>query len=61
MEKRIFLLIPGCLLLGMGIGLAYGDPAPGMFIGLGLSFILIAIHSLLKGSKAKNQDKNTDV
>ncbi len=53
--KRAFgLLIPGALLLGIGVGLAFEDLRPGLFVdgenfslGLGLGFILIYVASLL--------------
>lgn len=41
------LLIPGGLLLGMGLGFAYDKLVPGMFIGLGVGFVLMAIILLL--------------
>ena len=36
-------LIPGGFLLGMGFGLMFDEVAAGMFIGLGLGFILYGI------------------
>lgn len=43
LTNRENLLIPGGLLLGMGIGLAMDEVAAGMFIGLGAGFILTTI------------------
>ncbi|WP_100406981.1 hypothetical protein [Bacillus solitudinis] len=59
MEKRIMLLIPGGFLIGLGIGLALNNPAPGMFIGLGIGFIIIAVYSLIQGN-ASNKNNNID-
>lgn len=33
------LLIPGGLLIGLGIGIAVGQTAPGVLVGLGAGFV----------------------
>ena len=40
-EDRSGLLIPGGLLIGIGLGLALGQVAAGTLIGLGAGFILM--------------------
>ena len=42
-NKTTNMFIPGGLLMGMGIGLAVGEVAAGMFIGLGAGFILTTL------------------
>jgi len=42
------LLIPGGLLLGLGIGLALKHPGAGVLIGLGAGFIAWAIIRMVK-------------
>ncbi|UCZ53915.1 hypothetical protein LGQ02_03785 [Bacillus shivajii] len=46
-----YLLIPGGLLLGLGIGLALGHPGPGLFIGLGSAFVVAAIVQMFASKK----------
>ncbi len=36
----------GCLLLGMAIGMLYGETAVGIFGGLGVGFIVMALIEL---------------
>ncbi len=36
-------LIPGCLLLGLGIGMFYGRPDVGVLVGLGIGFIAMFV------------------
>ncbi|MCT8137808.1 hypothetical protein H1D32_08595 [Anaerobacillus sp. CMMVII] len=55
LEKKIMYMIPGGLLVGFGVGLAYGDPGLGLFIGLGSGFIFIAIHSLILSNIRRNE------
>ncbi len=38
-KKRRDRLIAGLMLIGMGIGWAFGQLVPGLFIGLGLGYI----------------------
>lgn len=37
------LVFVGCIMLGLGIGLYYGNAAVGLFLGLGTGFILFGI------------------
>ena len=41
-------LIVGPLLIGLGIGLAINQPAPGVLIGLGVGFIAAFIYTMGK-------------
>lgn len=50
------LFIPGCLLMGMGIGFLFGNLPAGLFIGLGVGFILFAI-SLFIFPEERRDDK----
>ncbi|WLR41222.1 hypothetical protein LC087_09725 [Bacillus carboniphilus] len=43
MNNRNNYFIPGCLLLGLGIGLAIGHAGSGILIVLGIGFLLTAI------------------
>ncbi len=47
-EDSSGIFVPGGLLLGLGIGLAYGRPDVGALVGLGSGFILMAIIRFLK-------------
>ena len=47
-EDSSGLFIPGCLLLGIGIGFLIGEIPAGTLIGLGVGFILMAIFKLSK-------------
>jgi hypothetical protein len=39
--KSAFLfIIPGCILVGFGIGLGLRNPAPGLLVGLGMGALL---------------------
>ncbi len=40
----------GCILLGVGLGLWVGQPAPGVLTGLGVGFLVMAAFSR-KGTK----------
>jgi membrane-associated phospholipid phosphatase len=42
---RRFSLVPACALIGLGVGLLLGYPAPAVLIGLGLGFFASAIMS----------------
>ncbi|SDY75837.1 hypothetical protein [Thermoactinomyces sp. DSM 45892] len=44
------MLLPGCTLLGIGLGMLLGDTGAGVLIGLGVGFISSAI---LQGRKSK--------
>ncbi|MFO0955485.1 MAG: hypothetical protein U0526_03035 [Candidatus Saccharibacteria bacterium] len=44
------LFIPGGLLLGLGIGIALGNPGAGLLIGLGGGFMLWALLSIIRPS-----------
>ena len=48
------LLLPGCMFVGMGIGMLYNATQIGLFIGMGVGFISIGIIKLLSG-KESNQ------
>ncbi len=37
------LLFAGCVLLGLGIGMLYGETGAGILIGVGVGFITMAI------------------
>ncbi len=50
------LFIPGCLLMGMGLGFLFGNVPAGLFTGLGVGFILFAI-SLFIFPEEKHDDK----
>ena len=50
------MFIPGGLLTGMGIGLAVDEVAAGMFLGLGLGFIISTIFSYLGKKGTANRD-----
>ena len=39
--------IPGCLLIGMGIGWAFDHLVVGLFIGMGVGFLLMGISRLV--------------
>jgi ribose 5-phosphate isomerase len=52
------LVIPGCLLLGLGIGIAVDKTYAGMFIGLGGGFLLSALITLIASRSKK--EKQTD-
>ena len=41
------IFIPAGALLGVGIGLAFGNPGAGVLIGLGTGFLLMAIVKLI--------------
>ena len=41
------LLLPGCMFVGMGIGMLYNATHIGLFIGMGVGFISIGIIKLL--------------
>jgi len=42
------LFIPGGLLIGIGLGIMYGQTAVGTLVGLGAGFILMAIFQMLR-------------
>jgi len=50
-KKRRERLIAGLMLIGMGVGWAFGYLVPGLFIGLGLGYIA----SEFIGEKEKGQ------
>ncbi|GAA0466265.1 hypothetical protein [Alkalibacillus silvisoli] len=47
------LIIPGGLLLGMGIGMIFGESGAGMFIGLGLG-LLVSAFLAFSSKKSEN-------
>lgn len=47
-EDSSGIFVPGGLLLGLGLGLAYGRPDVGALVGLGVGFILMAIVKSMK-------------
>jgi len=47
------LLLPGCMFIGMGIGMLYNATHIGLFIGMGIGFISIGLIKLFK-SKDSN-------
>lgn len=44
------LFIPGGLLLGLGVGIATGNPGAGLLIGLGAGFIAWALLCIIRPS-----------
>lgn len=48
-------LLPGCMFIGMGIGMLFDATQIGLFIGMGVGFISIGLVKLLKG-----QESNTN-
>ena len=50
------LLLPGCMFIGMGIGMLYNATQIGLFIGMGVGFISIGIIKLLSGQES-NQNQ----
>lgn len=48
------LVFVGCMMAGMGIGMALGHMVPGMFIGMGVGFAGRAI--LMISDAERNQD-----
>lgn len=46
-------IIPGCLLLGLGVGMAINQAGPGLLIGLGAGFILNVIVSMIIENESK--------
>ncbi|GEN44432.1 hypothetical protein [Alkalibacillus haloalkaliphilus] len=51
------LIIPGGLLLGMGIGMLFGETGAGMFIGIGLGMLISVLLTFSKGSSERNLEK----
>ena len=49
------LLLPGCMFIGMGIGMLFNATQIGLFIGMGVGFITIGIIKILS-AKASNQN-----
>jgi len=49
------MLLPGCMFVGMGIGMLYNALQIGLFIGMGVGFISIGLIKLLK-EKESNQN-----
>lgn len=47
-EDNTWLFIPGGLLIGMGVGFAFGNIVSGLFIGLGLGMLTFAVISSRK-------------
>ena len=47
--EKVGLFIPAGVLLGLGIGMAVGQVAPGLFIGLGAGFLAMALARLIRG------------
>ncbi|HLS35135.1 MAG TPA: hypothetical protein VK061_02740 [Bacillota bacterium] len=41
--ERGGIVFVGCIILGMGLGMVFDHQREGMFIGLGIGFILMAI------------------
>ncbi len=50
------LLLPGCMFIGMGIGMLYNVTHIGLFIGMGAGFITIGIIKLLKSNEANQNN-----
>ena len=48
------LLLPGCMFLGMGIGMLFNATQIGLFIGMGVGFISIGMIKLLKGQESNH-------
>lgn len=46
------MLLPGCMFLGMGIGMLYNATQVGLFIGMGAGFISMGIIKLLKSNES---------
>ncbi len=48
------LLLPGCMFIGIGLGMAFADVKTGLFLGMGTGFLLAGI--LYSGLKKTNQE-----
>lgn len=46
--------LPGCLLLGIGVGFLYNNVPAGTLIGLGTGFLLMALSYALRNNKDAN-------
>ena len=51
-EDIVWLALPGCILLGMGIGFWIGNLPAGMFSGIGIGFLT----TMTLGLKYKNKN-----
>lgn len=53
------LLLPGCMFIGMGVGMLFNAIHIGLFIGMGISFISIGTIKLIKGNESsQNSETN---
>ena len=50
------LLLPGCMFIGMGIGMLFNATQIGLFIGMGAGFVSIGIIKLSSGQES-NQNQ----
>ncbi|WP_188207784.1 LapA family protein [Alkalibacillus aidingensis] len=58
MDHTRYYVIPGGLILGLGIGLMVGNPGAGMLIGLGLGFLISPLFVLFE--KKNNRKKQLE-
>ncbi len=53
-------MVPGGLLMGLGIGKLLGYPGAGLFIGLGAAFVIISIFSLFTSKDEQTRKQEDD-
>jgi len=49
-------LLPGCMFIGMGIGMLFNATQIGLFIGMGVGFLSIGIIKVLKGQESNSNN-----
>jgi len=50
------ILLPGCMFIGIGIGMLYNATPIGLFIGMGVGFISMGIVKLLKSNESNQNN-----
>lgn len=50
--KNSSILLPGCMFIGMGIGMLFDATQVGLFIGMGVGFVSIGLIKLLTGQES---------